>query len=116
MLYVPLAAIKLLELDPVRRICIGPQSALAVCFIGFKIAFKPLHMTVSFKGQNMSGKTIEKKAVMANHHGAAGEIIQCLFQGPQGFHILIVCGFVKKQDVTAFTQHFRQMDAVAFTA
>jgi hypothetical protein len=53
---------------------------------------------------------------VADDHGAAGEILQRLFQRAQGIDIEIVGRLVEQQHVGAGFQHLGQMHAVALTA
>jgi hypothetical protein len=58
----------------------NPKPALAVGFIVLKIAFKPFDMGFAFEGEHVGCDTIEKPAVMADDHGAAGKILECSFE------------------------------------
>ena len=53
---------------------------------------------------------------MADDDGAAGEILQRLFQRAQGIDVEIVCRLVEQQQVGAGAQHLGQMHAVALAA
>ena len=77
-----------------------------------EIAFEPFDMAVVFEGQDVGRDAVEKPAVMADDDGAAGEILQRLFQRAQGIDVEIVGGLVKQQHVGAGFQHFGQMDSV----
>ncbi len=53
---------------------------------------------------------------MADDHGAAGKILQRLFQRAQGIDVEVVGRLVEQQHVGAGFQHLGQMHAVAFAA
>jgi hypothetical protein len=72
-----------------------------VFLIGFEIAFEPLDMTVAFEGEDVGGQAVQEEAVVADHHGAAREVLQRRFQRPQGLHVQVVGRFVEHQDVAA---------------
>jgi hypothetical protein len=55
-----------------------PQPAHLVFFVVLEIAFEPFDVAIAFEGQDMRGDAVvEEPAVMADDHGAAGEILQC---------------------------------------
>ena len=70
-------------------------------------------MAVAFEGQDMRRDPVEEPAVVADDDGAAGEIVERLFQRAKRVDVEIVCRFVKQQQVGAALQHPRQMDPVA---
>ena len=70
-------------------------------------------MAVTLEGENMRGDPVKEPAVMADHHRAAGEFLERLFQRPQRVDIKVVCRFVKKQQIGAALQHPRKMHPVA---
>ena len=47
----------------------------------------------------MGGDTIQKPAVVADHHRTAAEIFQGFFQCPQGVYVQVVGWLVKEQDI-----------------
>ena len=64
----------------------------------------------------MGGDAIEKPAVVADDDGATAEVLQRLFQGPEGVDVQVVGGLVQQNHVGPFPQHLGQMNAVALTA
>ena len=107
---------QLLVLQPVRDDRILPQPSHLVLFVILEIAFEPFDMAVVLEGQHVGGDAVEEPAVMADDHGAAGKILQRLFQRAQRIDVEIVGGFVEQQHVGAGLQHLGQMHAVAFAA
>ena len=93
-----------------------PEPALLVFFVVLEVAFEPFDMAVAFEGEDVGGDAVEEPAVVADDHGAAGEILQRLFQRAQRIDVEIVGRFVEQQHVGAGLQHLGQMHAVAFAA
>src|ERR1700726_2098964 len=112
----PLSPRQLFVLHAMRDDGILAQPAHLVFFIILEIAFEPFDMAVAFEGQNMRGDAVEEPAVMADDHGAAGEILQRLFERAQGVDVEIVGGLVEQQHVGAGLEHLGQMNAVALAA
>ena len=63
----------------------------------------------------MRGDAVQKPAIVADHHEAARELQQGVFECAQGFHIEVVGGLVQHQDVAAGNQGLGQMQASALT-
>ena len=84
------------------------QPFLAVCFVIAVVPLEPDDFAVALERQDVRGDAIEKPAVVAADHGAAGEVLKTLFQGSQGVHIEIVRRLVEDDEVRAFFQHARQ--------
>src|SRR6185369_13282165 len=78
---------ELLVLDAVRLVRLGAEAALAVGLIAFVVALEPDHLRVALEGQNVGGDTVEEPAVVADHHRAAGEGDERIFQSPQGVDV-----------------------------
>ena len=92
------------------------EPAHLVLFVILEIAFEPFDMAVAFEGQDVRGDAVEEPAVMADDDGAAGEILQRLFQRAQRIDVEIVGRLVEQQHVGAGLQHLGQMHAVALAA
>src|SRR5262245_18599665 len=107
---------ELLVLQPMRDHGIGAKSPHLIGFVILEVSFKPLHVAVTLERQNMRGDAVQKPAIVADDHRAAGEIFQRLFKSPQGFHVEVIGRLVEEQKVGTGTQHFRKMHAVAFPA
>jgi hypothetical protein len=58
-------------------------------------------MAVAFEGKDVSRDTIEEPAIVADDNGAAGEILERLFQRTQRIDVEIVGRFVEQQNVRA---------------
>ena len=63
----------------------------------------------------MGGDTVEEPAVVGNHYGTAGEILQTLLQGTYSIDIHIIGRLVEKENVTLILQCESQVEPVPFT-
>ena len=75
------------------------EPAHLVLLVILEVAFEPFDMAVAFEGQDVGGDAVEEPAVMADDDGAAGEILQRLFQRAQRVDVEIVGRLVEQQDV-----------------
>ena len=75
------------------------EAAHLVLLIVLEVTLEPFDVAVAFEGQDVGRNTIEDPAVMADDHGAAGEILQRLFQRAQRIDVEIVGRFVEQDDV-----------------
>ena len=57
------------------------EATALVLLVAFEIALEPFDMAVSLEGEDVRGQSIEKEAIVANHHGATGEILDRLLKG-----------------------------------
>ena len=73
-------------------------------------------MAVALEGEDVGGDAVEKEAVMADDHGATGEIFQRRFQRGQRFGVEVVGRLVEQQKISTFFQQLGQMYAVALAA
>ena len=90
---------ELLVLDPMRDRGINAQAALLVFFVIREIALEPLDMAIALEGQDVRRDAIEEPAIVADDDGAAGIILERLFERAQRVHVEVVGGFVEEQDV-----------------
>jgi hypothetical protein len=81
-----------------------------------EVALEPFDMAVALEGQDVGRDAVEEHAIVADDHGAAGEILQRLFQRAQRFGVEVVGRFVEQQHVGAGLQHLGEMHAVALAA
>ena len=54
------------------------------------------HFRIAFEGEDVRGDTIEEPAVVGDHDGAAGEILQTLLQRTQRIDVDVVGRLVQK--------------------
>ena len=87
--------------DPVRLVGVHPQPLLALGFVGLVVAVAPDDPAVALEGEDVRGDPVEEPAVVADDHGAAAEVEQRLFEGPQHVDIEIVGRLVEQQQVAA---------------
>jgi hypothetical protein len=100
----------------VRPVRFRAHAPALVLLIGFEIAFEPFDVAVAFEGEDVGGEAIEEEAVVADHHGAAGEILQRVLERAQRLDVEVVGRLVEQQDVAALLQHLGHVDAVALAA
>ena len=100
--------------DAVGLVCGGAETGLSVRFILGIISIKPDHFAVTLESEHVGSDTVEEPSVVADDHGAAGKILQCLFQGAHGVYVQVIGRLVKEKDIGLFLQHAGQMDAVSF--
>ena len=94
---------------------IGTKAAFLVLFVIFEVAFKPLHMGLTFEGKNMGADPVKEEAIVGNDHGTAGEVYQSIFKRTQGFHVQIVGRFIEQQHIAAGLQQTCHVNTVALT-
>src|SRR5262245_66396564 len=73
-------------------------------------------MALALESENMGGDAIEKPAIVADDDGAAGEILQRLFQRAQRIDVEIVGRLVEQKNVGSRFEHIGEMHAVALAA
>src|SRR3954453_1754402 len=111
----PLAR-ELLVFDAMGNGRVGPQPAHLVLLVILEIALEPLDVAVALEREDVGGDTVQEPAIVADDDGAAGKILERLFQRPQRVDVEIVGGLVEQQQVGARLEHLRQMHAVALAA
>jgi hypothetical protein len=47
---------------------------------------------VALEGEHVGADAVEEEAVVGDHHGAAGEVGEGVFQGAEGFDVEVVGG------------------------
>ena len=58
-------------------------------------------MGLALKGEDMGADAVKEEAVVADHHRAACEIRQRIFERAQGFYVQIVGRFVQQKNISA---------------
>ena len=86
----------------------------AAALIGFEVAFAPIQLAVAFEGENMSRESVKEPAVVAGDYDAAREIHNRFFECTQRIDIEVVGGFVKQQNISAFSQQLCNVKPIAF--
>src|SRR6266700_7335193 len=107
---------QLLVLHAMRDDGVLPQPAHLVLLVVLEVAFEPFDVAVVLEGQDVGGDAVEEPAVVADDDGAAGEILQRLFQRAQGVDVEIVGRLVEQQHVGAGFEHLGEMHTIAFAA
>ena len=93
-----------------------PQPALAVFLIGLPVAFEPLNMAITLKGEDVRCDAVKEPAVVGDHNRASCKFEQGFLKRTQRVNVQIVGRLIKQQQVAAGFEHPRQMNTVAFTA
>jgi hypothetical protein len=73
-------------------------------------------VAVALEGQRVRRDAVEEPAIVADDHGAAGEIGQRVFQRAQRVDVEIVGRLVEQQQVGAGLEQLGQVHAVALAA
>src|SRR5690606_14035937 len=105
-----------LELDPVRLVRFRAQAPAAVGLVALEVALEPDDLAVALEGQDVRGDAVDKPAVVADDHGAAGELQQRLLERPERVDVEVVGRLVEQQQIGARLQHLGEMDPVALAA
>ena len=98
------------------RVASSPKPPDLVFLIGFEIALEPFDLAVALESEDVGGEAVEEEAVVADHHGAAGEILERVLERAQGLDVEVVGRLVEQEDVAAVLEHLGQVDAVALAA
>ena len=96
---------KLLILQPLRLHRIRSQAPDLIRLVVFEIAFEPFDPGLALEGQDMGAEAIQEEAVVADHHGAAGKVLDGVLQRAEGFDVQIVGRLVEQQHVAAAAKH-----------
>src|SRR5262249_51445023 len=79
-------------------------------------ALEPFDVPVAFESEDVGGEPVQEEAIVADDHGAAGEILQRRLKARQCLDIEIVGRFVQQDQIATLLQHLGKMHAVALTA
>src|SRR4051794_10377249 len=101
---------------PMRPVGFRAQAPELVRLIGFEIAFEPFDVAVALEGEDVGGEAVEEEAVVADHHRAAGEILERLLERAQRLDVEVVGRLVEEEDVAALLEHLGHVDPVALAA
>ena len=100
-------------MQAVRAGRILTESGHLVLLVGLEVAFEPVPLgrvvVVAFPREDMRGDAVEEPTVVGDHHSAARELEQRVFEGFQGLDVQIVGGLVEQQQVAALLQGQRQV-------
>ena len=106
-------------MQAVRAGRILTEASHLVLLVGLEVAFEPVPLgrvvVIAFPREDMRGDTVEEPTVVGNHHSAARELEQRVFEGFQGLDVQIVGGLVEQQQVAALLQGQGQVQTVALT-
>ncbi|MCY1217946.1 hypothetical protein D9M72_298770 [compost metagenome] len=73
-------------------------------------------MRVALERQDVRSNPIQEPAIVRDHHHAASEFQQRIFQRPQRFHVKVVGRLIQQQHIAAGDQGLGHVQAAAFAA
>src|SRR5690348_6721027 len=103
-------------LDTVGLVRIDAEAPLLVRLVILVVALEPFDMAFAFEGEHVRRHAIQKPAIMADDHGAAGKILERRFEGPERLDVEIVGRLVEEDEIGAGLQHLGEMHAVSLAA
>src|SRR6056297_433788 len=112
----PGSAAELLVLDALRLHRVGAEAADLVGLVFAEVALEPLDVAVALEGEDVGAEPVHEPAVVADHHGAAGELLQRVLERAQRLDVEIVGGLVEEQQVAALAQELGHVHPVALSA
>ena len=71
------------------------ESFPALVFVSLVVAFAPVNISITFKGEDMGRNSIEEPAIVTGHDNATHVVQNGFFQRTQGIHVEVVGGFVQ---------------------
>src|SRR6266568_6240487 len=92
---------QLLVLHAMRNDAVLAETAHLVVLVVLEVALEPFDMAVALEGEDVGRDAVEEPAIMADDDGAAGEILQRLFECAQRVDVEVVGRLVEQQDVGA---------------
>src|SRR5260221_6375137 len=107
---------KAFELDAVWPIRCGTKALSAVCLVRLVVALEPFDVAVAFEGEHVRRDPIEKPAIVADDHGAAGKVGEGGFERSERVDVEIVRGLVEKEQIAPRFEELREVHAVALAA
>src|SRR6516162_7368069 len=110
------SARELFVFDPLRNDGFYAEPPHLVFLVVLEIAFEPFDMAVAFEGEDVGGYAVKEPAVVADDHGAAGEIFKRLLERAQRVDVEIVGRLVEQQHVGSGFEHLSEMHAVTLAA
>ena len=90
-----------LVLDAVGLVGVGAQLLVAERLVLAEVALEPAHLRVALEGEHVGGDAVEEPAIVADDHGAAGERLEAVLEGPQRVDVEVVGRLVEQQHVAA---------------
>src|SRR5690242_19663014 len=94
----------------------GAEAALQVGLVVGVVALEPDDLAVALEGEHVRRDPVEEPAVVADDHGAAGEVEQRLLERAERVDVEVVGGLVEQEDVAAAAEQLGEVEAVALAA
>ena len=87
-----------------------------VFLIGLEVPLEPFDVAVALERKYVRRQAVKEEAVVADDHGAAGEIFDRFLERAKSLEVEIVGRLVELEHVPAALQHLGDVDAVALAA
>src|SRR4051812_49074790 len=97
-------------------ICRRAEPRASVRLVVGIVALEPRDLALALEGEDVRRDAVQEPAVVADDDSAAREVFQSLFESAHRVHVQIVRRLVEQEDVRAFLQHLREVDAIALAA
>ena len=104
---------QLLVLEPLRLLV--AQTLLLVLLVLGISTLEEINLGITLERKDMCGDTVQEPAVVGNHHGTAGKILETLLQGTYSVDIHVIGRLVEQKDIALILERERQMQPVFFT-
>lgn len=104
--------------DTGRTCGVSTEALHLVLLVVFEVAFEPVPLAfrdVAFPREDVGTGAVQEPTVVGNDHCTAREVLECIFQGAQSFHVEVVCRLIEEDQVSALLQGQREVEAVALT-
>src|SRR6188474_2779999 len=102
--------------DAMRLVCRRPELLMSEGLVVADVALEEADLRVAFEGEDVRRDPVEEPAVVADHHGAAGERLEPGLEGSQGVDVEVVRRLVEQQHVAAGLQQLGEMDSIPLAA
>src|SRR3954462_4637059 len=98
---------------PVRTGRLRTEPLDLVLLVVGEVALEPEPLRVAFVGEDVGSDAIEEPPVVADHHGAAGELEQPTLEAGQRLDVEVVGRLVEQQQVAALLEGQGEVEPVA---
>src|SRR5918994_7680377 len=109
----PLVAGELAVRRAVRTGGLDAEPLDLVLLVVLEVALEPEPLRLALVGEDVGGHAVEEPPVVADHHGAAGEVQQRPLEAGERLDVEVVGRLVEQQQVAALLEGGRQVQPVA---
>ena len=96
------------------RLLVAQTLLLVLLVLGIS-TLEEINLGITLECEDMCGDTVQEPAVVGNHHGTAGKILETLLQGTYSVDIHVIGRLVEQKDIALILERERQMQPVSFT-